>query len=245
MKLLFPMLSVVLLSATPAAPVRHLEYVFAMYPTDQGARPGYYDGTLSVDILGPSSDGGVSVSMTESWYHAPRPEQPRVCELYADGGVRCEDGPPYPTEVQEVLLPLLGRDFFDSASARDPSKWQQKFTLSFRKATYPVAASMDLKTAPQRDGRLLAGTMSGAYNQLNSTGVKVIVDARFVYDSVSRVPVVVHDNRMQVPGGIDGRYSADLQLTKDSAADALDAAALQQLGPIRFEISDFADEGDF
>jgi hypothetical protein len=78
-----------------------------------------------------------------------------------------------------------------------------------------------------------------------AAGNKVSVDARFVYDRVARVLLVVHDTHMLVPGGIDNRVSIALQLTKDSAANAPDAAALEQLGPVRFEISDDSDEGDF
>ena len=78
---------------------------------------------------------------------------------------------------------------------------------------------MDLKTIPKDDGRVL-------------TGNKAIVDATFLYDRVSRVPLVLHNTRMLTPGGIDDRVSTDLQLTKDSAANAQTAAALRQLGMV-------------
>ncbi|MFZ0031404.1 MAG: hypothetical protein WAK84_05995 [Candidatus Cybelea sp.] len=143
-----------------------------------------------------------------------------------------------------ALFPLLGRDFFRGASLQSESKWQRKFTLSFRNGTYPAAASMDLKAAPKGDGRVVTGTMSGAYNQLNTTGVKVIVDATFMYDVITQVPLVVHDTRIEVPGVIDNSISADFQLTQDSAGNAAKAAELQQLGPVRFQISEFTDESD-
>ena len=232
-----------LLAEAPAPPTRHLEYAFATYPT-ANATKGYFNGTLSVDALGPTPNGGVYVRMTESWYRAVRQRQPRTCEVYPEGTVRCNDEPPYPTESELALFPLLGRDFFKSASSQHESMWQQKFTLSFRKGTYAAAASMNLKTTPKGDARVVTGTMSGAYNQLSTTGVKVNVDATFMYDLVARVPLAVHDVRMTTPGGIYNRMSADLQLTADSAANAADAAELKQLGPVRFEISEFTDEGD-
>ena len=243
LKLLLAFSAVLLLGEAPAAPVRHLEYAFATQPTASETK-SYFNGTLSVDVLGPTPDGGVLVRMAESWYHTVRPRQPRTCELYADGTVRCNDGPPYPTESELVLFPLLGRDFFKGASLQGESKWKQKFSLSFRKGTYPAVSEMDLKAAPKSDGRVVTGTVSGAYNQLNSTGAKVIVDNAFMYDVVARVPLIVHEVRMDVPGGIDNSTSTDLRLIEDSAKNAAEAAELQQLGPVRFQISDFADEGD-
>jgi len=182
--------------------------------------------------------------ISESWYRAVRPLQPRTCELYVDGTVQCSDGPPFPTESELVLFPLLGRDFFKGASLQSESKWERKFTMSFRKGTYPAVAEMDLKAAPKSDGRVVTGTMSGAYNQLNTTGVKVTVDATFMYDVIAQVPLVVHDVRREVPGGINGSISTDLQLTEDSGGDAAEAAELRQLDPVRFQISEFTDQGD-
>lgn len=235
--------AVLLLGEAPAGPLRHLEYAFAVYPT-ANETPGYFNGTLDVDIVGPASDGGVLVRMTESWYLTPRPRQPRTCEVYADGTVRCDDTPPFPTESQLALFPLLGADFFSASSAQSNSTWRQKFTLSFRKGTYEAAAAMDVSTVPKGDGRVLSGTMSGAYNQLKTTGSKVIVNITFLYDRVAQVPLVIHDVRMEMPGGIDDRTSADLQLIKDSAASTAEAAALQRLGPVRFQMSDYDNEGD-
>ncbi len=235
--------AVLLLGEAPAAPIRHLEYAFALYPTDSGTK-GHFNGTLSVDVLGPAPDGGVVVRMTESWYRAVRPRQPRTCELYADGTVRCNAGPPFPSESELALFPLLGRDFFKDASLQSESKWQRQFTLSFRSGTYPAAASMDLKAAPKGDGRVVTGTMSGTYDQLHTTGIKAAVDATFMYDVIAQVPLVVHDVLTEVPGDIDQRTSADFQLTEDSTGNAAEAAELQQLGPVRFQISEFTDEGD-
>lgn len=244
LKLLLAFSAGVLLGETPAAPVRHLEYAFATQPTVSETK-GHFNGTLSVDMLGPAPDGGVFVRMTESWYRALRPRQPRTCELYADGTVRCNDGPPFPTESELVLFPLLARDFFKDASLQGESQWERKFRFSFRQGTYPAAAEMHLKAAPKGDGRVVTGTMSGNYDQLDTTGAKYTVDSTFLYDVVAQVPLVVHEVRMGVPGGIDNSVSTDLQLTEDSAGNATEAAELQQLGPVRFQISEFTDEGDF
>jgi hypothetical protein len=229
--------------AAPAAPVRHLEYAFAVYPTAQNYR-GYYDGTLNVDILGPAADGGVSVRMNESWYRALRARQPRLCEVYADGTVRCDDVPPFPTETQLALFPLLGKDFFNGASSQGTSTWQQKFQLKFAKGLYSAAALLDSRATEENDGRILTGTMTGTYKELDSGRPKTFVDVSFVYDRTAHVPFVVHDARFTSPGSIYNRTSVDLQLTDDSASSSDEAAALQRLGPVRFEASGYADEGD-
>jgi hypothetical protein len=119
---------------------------------------------LVIGYFGVITCESVLVRMTESWYRAVRPRQPRTCELYADGTARCNDVPPFPTESELALFPSVGRDFFKGASLQSESKWQQKFTSSFRNGTYPAVASMDLKAAPKGDGRVVTETMSGAYN---------------------------------------------------------------------------------
>jgi hypothetical protein len=57
---------VALAGATPATPVRHLEYAFAIYPN---ARPnnGYYNGTMYVDIFGRAPHGGVLVRASDAF----------------------------------------------------------------------------------------------------------------------------------------------------------------------------------
>lgn len=236
--------AIALLGASPAAPVRQLDYAFAIYPTADSHR-GYFDGTLHVDIFARGDDGGTRVKMTESWYHALRVRQPRTCVLYAEGAVRCNDGPPYPTDSELTLFPLLGSDFFSGGSMEQPSKWTRKFSLSFRSGTYPIAAAMDLSSKPKGDGRTIVGTIVGSYDQRNSTGNKVLLEATFIYDAVAHVPLVLHNSGMLSPGSIGDRTSVDLQLMNDSALNAGDNAALKQLGPVRFEAMPYADEGDF
>ena len=236
--------AIALIGEAPASPVRQLEYAFAVYATAAGHR-GYFDGTLHVDILGPTDDGGTRVQMAESWYHAVRPRQPRVCSVYAAGTFHCDNGPPFPTEAELALFPLLGADFFNGSSLERPSKWRQKFSVTFEKGLYAAAASIDVTSTPQSDGRTIAGAMAGSYDQRKTTGNEVAVDATFVYDAAARLPLVVHDTRMEIPGSIYDRTSVDLQLIKDSAAAGAEAAALQRLGPVRFEDTGYGNEGDF
>ena len=124
-----------LAGATPATPVRHLEYAFAIYPN---ARPnnGYYNGTMSVDIFSRAPDGGVLVRASDWWYYTLRPRQAAECEVYANGDVRCDNVPPYPSDSALVLLPLLAQNFFSAALPASPSSWQQKFAVSLSKGAF-------------------------------------------------------------------------------------------------------------
>ena len=201
---------------TPAAPVRHLEYAFAIYPTAK-SNGGYYNGSLSVDILGTAPDGGTLVRASEWWYYTLRPRQTRECEVYASGTVHCDDVP-YPSETELVLFPLLARDFFSSGLPNGASSWQQKFALSFAKGLYVTAVSMDLSATPQNGGRVLIVTSKGVFQQLDRRDRKALEEGRFVYDRVASLPVVVHEVRSPTPtGSTYSQTAVDLQLTKDSA----------------------------
>lgn len=207
----------------PATPVRHLEYAFAVYPT---AKPngGLYNGTMSVDILGTAPDGGTFVQVSEWWYYTLRPRQAVTCEVYAGGSVRCNDVPPYPSQVELVLFPLLARDFFSGGSSSGASSWQQKFTLSFSKGLYQTAASLDLSATPQSGGHALIVTSKGVFQQLDRRDRKALEDGRFVYDPASSIPTAVHEVRSPTPTGtVYSQTAVDLLLTKDSAGTSAPA----------------------
>jgi hypothetical protein len=207
----------------PAAPVRHLEYAFAVYPT---AKPngGLYNGTMSVDILGTAPDGGTLVQASEWWYYTLRPRQAVTCEVYAGGSVACEDVPPYPSQTELVLFPLLARDFFTAGSSSAASSWQQKLTLSFAKGLYQTAVSLDLSSTPQSGGRILSVTSKGVFQQLDRRDRKALEEGKFVYDRASSIPTIVHEVRSPTPtGSIYSQTAVDLQLTKDSAGTSAPA----------------------
>ncbi len=207
-----------LVGAGPAAPVRHLEYAFAIYST---AKPigGFYNGTLSVDVLGTAADGGTLVQASEWWYYTLRPRQTRACEVYATGTVRCDDAPPYPSESELVLFPLLARDFFSGASAAAPSSWQRNFELSFQKGQYVTAAAIDFSATPQSGGRDLVVTSKGFYQQLDRHQQKALESGTLVYDLPAGLPIKVHEIGSPVPTrSVYTQTAVDLLLLKDSAS---------------------------
>ena len=215
---------------TPVAPIRHLVYAFATYPT---AKPngGFYDGTLSIDVLGPAPDGGELVRATDWWYYTLRSRQTRECEIYRDGSVAWDEAPPDPSDAQRVLLPLLAADFFAPGLAGATS-WQQKFVLSLAKRLYVTSASMELKATSQ--GSQLNVSSRAVFQQLDGRQRKVVEHSQIVYDRTLGMPVVVRDERGPLPtASIYSQTSVDLQLVEDSGAKT-NGAALQPLSQVRF-----------
>jgi len=154
------------LTGEGTAPVRHLEYAFAIYPT---AKPngGLFDGTLSVDILGTAPDGGMWVQASEWWYYTLRPRQTRQCEVFPGGSVRCDDVPPYPSETELVLFPLLASGFFgggwpdrcheivrtETASEHEKKKQRNNRRRDENFATHGTAPSAGLWPGQEGSGR--------------------------------------------------------------------------------------------
>lgn len=214
-----------LVGVSPAPSVRHLEYAFAIYPT---AKPngGLYNGTLSVEILGTAPDGGTLVQASESWYYALRPRQTRECEVYAGGTVRCDDAPPYPSETELVLFPLLARNFFSEDSANPPSSWQRNFKLSVQKGSYVTDAAIDLNVTPQSGGPDLVVTSKGVFQQLGRRKRTFLEEGRLVYDRVAQLPIEVHELQSPTPAGsVYAQTTVDLLLLKDSSSPALQPVA--------------------
>jgi hypothetical protein len=229
---------VALEAQAPAAPVRHLEYAFATYPT---AKPNgdYYDGTLSVDILGKAPDGGTLVRAREWYYFALRPQQSIECEVYGGGTVHCDDLVPSPSAAETVLFPLLDGNFFDAGSSTSASTWQQKFEFSIAKGLYVTSATTQFKPAPQTDARALLLTSSGTLQQLSGEQRKSVQQEQVLYDPAASIPLVVHDVRGPLPArNVYERTSVDLQLTKDSAQTTADILALEHLGQVQYQIND-------
>jgi hypothetical protein len=202
----------------PAAPVRHLEYAFAIYPV---AKPngGAYNGTMTVDILGAAADGGLLVRASDWWYYALRPRQAVECEVYANGDVHCDNVPPYPSESALVLFPLLAQNFFSRGSPTGASSWRQEYKVAFAKGLFVSAISMNLKATPQGDGRFVIVKSEGTIRQLDGRQRYATEEGEFIYDRAASVPLVVHDARGHLPTeSVYSRTAVDLRLLKDSAS---------------------------
>lgn len=202
----------------PATPVRHLEYAFAIYPT---AKPngGYYNGTMTVDILGAAPDGGMLVRASDWWYYTLRPRQAVECEVYESGDVHCDSVPPYPSDSDLVLFPLLAQNFFSRGSPASTSSWRQEYRVSFSRGLFVSTISMNLSANPQSDGRFLIVKSEGSIRQLDGRQRYATEEGQVVYDRATSIPLVVHDARGHLPtNSIYSRTAVDLRLLKDSAS---------------------------
>jgi hypothetical protein len=206
----------------PAPAVRHLEYAFSPYPVTRVAENGTINpiegpgtGTMSVDILGPASDGGLMISATEDWWYSVRPRQTHTCEVYPSGGLSC-DYIPSPSGSELVLLPLLARDYFAGVAS---SAWQQVYRLSFGDAYVVTAVTNNLHvTGSSDDGRLVHIALNGTLTQLDRRYFKATETGTIAYDTKSSVPVEIHMVRQWTP--TDSSFSSgavDFKLLKDSA----------------------------
>ncbi len=207
----------------PAAAVRHLEYAFSPYPVSRVADTGTVGpisgpgtGTMSIDIAGPASDGGLVISATEDWWYSVRPRQTHTCEVYPNGGLSC-DYIPSPSASELVLLPLLARDYFSGVGGS--SGWQQAYKLSFGDGYVVTAVKNDLHVTGSSDaGRIVNVALNGTLTQLDRRYFKAGETGTIAYDTKTSVPVTVHMVRQWVP--TDSAFSSngvDFKLLKDSA----------------------------
>ncbi|HTX59967.1 MAG TPA: hypothetical protein VMH02_09855 [Verrucomicrobiae bacterium] len=213
-----------LLLASPAVctagPVRHLEYAFTIYPTAKVARgaigqiEGPGTGTMSVDVGGLAPDGGTIVEATQWWWHAVRPEQTRTCEVYANGSLSC-GALPLPSPAENVLLPLLARDFYGAGSS-----WRRDYTMTYTANQYRWTAALDLRVvgggevAGKRVVRIASkGVLTPVGGPLN----RLIESGTIAYDPARGIPIAVHDERAATSlRSIDAPRSVDLALISDS-----------------------------
>jgi hypothetical protein len=208
----------------PAPAVRHLEYAFSPYPVSRvadtgtvGTISGPGTGTMSVDIEGPASDGGLVISATEDWWYSVRPRQTHTCEVYPNGGLSC-DYIPAPSASELVLLPLLARDYFSGVGS---SQWQQAYKLSFGGGYVVTAVTNNLRVIGSSDaGRIVNVALNGTLTQLDRHYFKAGESGTIAYDTKSSVPVTVHVVRQWVPS--DSTFSSnavDFKLLKDSSSE--------------------------
>jgi hypothetical protein len=206
----------------PAPPVRHLEYAFSPYAASRVADTGTIGdlsgpgtGTMSIDILGEGTDGGLTISATEDWWNSVRPRQTHTCEVYPNGGLSC-DYIPSPSASELVLLPLLARDYFSGLAS---SKWQQVYKLSFGNAYVVTAVKNDLHVTGSSDnGRIVNVAVDGTLTQLDRHYFQASERGTIAYDTKSSVPVTAHIIRQWTP--TDSAFTSngvDFKLLKDSS----------------------------
>lgn len=210
-------------SAAPvsAAPVRHLKYAFSIYPTgrvdlaDVGKLEGPDTGVMSVDINGTAPDGGMLVSASEWWWNAIRPEQTRSCEVYPTGAMKCGNYPT-PTVPEQVLFPLLAREYF--APSANGAPWNRSYLTNYGNGWLVTSTDANLHLlAASDDGRILHVESSALLAQAGIPSRKVYERSQIAYDKVAGIPVNVYEVRQASPtNSVFTSASVYLKLTSDS-----------------------------
>ena len=213
--------------ASPAAPLRHLEYQFGYNTKVASTGPG--TGTSTVDIR-PASDGGVMITGTDSWWNTVRPRATNTCELYPNGGVSCSQRPYALSPIQLTLFPLLAHNYFKGLSASGKSSWKQTYEVKaaiipgangFAGGLYTWNCTFSLQgTGPIAGAApLVLVQTTGTLDQQGGRYFKATSKQRVAYDPVARVPVIVNDTRTHLPQtNVYNKDTVQLKLTKDSQA---------------------------
>jgi hypothetical protein len=180
---------------TPApapTPLTHLEYRFGYHTDSVDEGPG--TGTLSVDIYGLQSDGGVLVSGQDYWWDSVRPRATNTCEVYANGSVACTQRPYDLAWLQADVFPLLGREFFSGLSTDPQRHWQQHFTitrgnLDIWRYVFDLHAHVPVSKS---EARIPIDVTETGADERYSAPLKPVLNGVIVYDPIDKVPVSIH-----------------------------------------------------
>lgn len=209
----------------PASPARHLVYQFGF--NTKAATSGNGTGTTTIDMT-PASDGGVTISASDSWWNTVRPRATNTCELYANGNVACAQPPYAISPIQLTIFPLLARGYFHGMGTNGSSNWTRSYTL--KAAVVPGASGFagDLNTwncSYQLTGKgpipKAAPTVlieaKGTLAQQGGRFWKASSKQRIAYDPVAKLPLLVTDVRTHLPmRSVYSNDLVDLRLLKDS-----------------------------
>jgi hypothetical protein len=213
----------------PSKPLRHLEYAFSVdYQSTGNAQTGAIGtngsgivqtggsggrrGTLTADVMGIGSDGGMIVRTSELLEARPRASQQFLCVVYGDMRVVC---PPNldVTDAENVLMQFLGRGFYDPALLDANGRWQRK------KDNKTVAYVSDLTAKDPGDGKPLQIYVHTEVTSDNGAFANWHEEARLTYDPRLEVPIAIRDVAIQAArGNRETQTMMDFQLTKDSFA---------------------------
>jgi hypothetical protein len=219
-------LAVILVGRAPAAetPVRILVYHFGYDVRGFASNPFMLGGsafeggssgstgrtgTIEVDVIQATQDGGLVVDLIENVDRQPRPMQTLRCAVYGANSAHTCDRNLDPTDEEGALLDYVGRFFFDATRLDANQHWQTDPHL-----TKPFQATRDF-TVVKTDGGIvtvsLNGREVGGGYQATSTGT-------IVYDEAMSIPTLVHVNTDINNSGSQGDSVVDLKLVSDSLA---------------------------
>ena len=190
--------------------IRHLVYEFG-YNT-KVAKEGPGTGKTTIDIYGPTADGGLMISGSDFWWNTVRARAVNTCEVHPNGSVNCGERPYAISPIQLTIFPLLARGYFKQMQASNTSTWSHSYKVNaaiipggataFASNPYvwncaftlhgkgPIADSKPLLDLVQSTGTLTQ--VGGRYFSMKSK-------QRIAYDPNAKVPAFVSDVRTHFP----------------------------------------------
>lgn len=209
-------------AAFTVATPRHLVYRFGYNakPTDSG--PG--TGTITIDVVGQASDGGLTINATEDWWNSVSPKQSSSCELYPSGAVSCAERPYLLLGIEAVIAPLLARNYFSALSTGPNATWNANYDVraSFtpgiyadfagQLSTWSCAYTLNGAGVVPNEAPLIVVHLNGAMNQKDARRFTLKQEANVVVDPRINVPVFVSELLTPVPQLNVNQYTVDLRL---------------------------------
>lgn len=224
------MLAAVLIAPLQAhgAPLRVLTYHFSLdvhgFDTSQGiASTGNMSyggstmslgrsGTITVNVLSATKDGGLVVEAAEQVDHNDRPLQKIRCAVYeAPPLVVCDQNlvqAGVETEEVDTLLSYVGQQFYDTSRLDDNNHWQYVEPLNDGKST----RTTDF-TVTKADGNVLAISVNRVFHSGSGTSTTT---GTLRYDSGNTVPLNGHFQTDSNEGGELSGSMLDFNLLSDS-----------------------------
>ena len=208
--------------STPS--VRHMVFRFGYNgPADD---QGKQTGTTTIDITGPASDGGMTVSMLDEWWHQARPRQQYTCEVYPNGGVKCANAPYAISPIQVTILPLLAHNYFSALHGNPNASWSMNYTVratflpgasggfAGQVYTWKCAYTLTGQGTVPNDAPIVLVHQEGQMMQQGGTGIKVNQKTKIAFDPRNHLPVVVGETVTFIPTRTTNNYIINLRLIK-------------------------------
>lgn len=213
--------------AVHAAPLREVVYHYTVLYQQNGEQhyggiggygsgvtanigSGSRTGTVTFDVLDVAKDGGLVIAAHEHIYEEPRDSAVVTCAVYGDGRYTC--GSLVPSDVESVMLMLLGRNFFDPTRLDTRGHWLRDLTFNDAHEVTDFSAQLPVTPIEVIHAKT---TITGP----NATLHDIREDETLTYDTGMSIPTQVHDDALQDSRGSDYlRTTMDVKLVSDSFA---------------------------
>lgn len=222
-------------SAADQQPLRHLVYNFTVGVTqtnsihssgiDNGATSGVTDygggesdkGTISVDVLQASPDGGLVVKVSEQARNT-RSAPAAMCAAYGITGVVICDQSVKVNEEEMALLQVIGRDFVDPTQFDANRHWHRG------QSTGDASESDDYTAGPLNNG-VMNITMQRVTKVEGAQGYNVVTDGTVTYNLTLSIPThLTQDAILRSEHGMGQNNRIETKIDMALATDSMQTA---------------------